>query len=346
MKDYGSTALDMRMLFASALIALTVSVQLGCGGATTGAGNLNAAAPTPMPAPLPAPSPTPAPAPNPAPTPTSGLPAIGHVALIVFENQEEDKILNNPSMPYLSSLATQNAYASQYYADVHPSLGNYFMLTTGQLISNDLDFAGVVDVDNLVREIIKAGKTWKAYEESIPSTGYLGDGPLPYVKTHNPAAYLSDVRNDPTQAANMVSLDQLQTDLSAGNLPNFMFVEPNQVNTMHDCPAAARACDNDYKLGVGDAWAQQYIGMLLNDPAFQQDGLLILTWDESWDTDSQDGGGHVLTILIGPKVKKQYVSTSFYQHESTLSTICGVMQIPCMGSALSAPTMSEFFTGN
>src|SRR5690349_14688473 len=91
-------------------------------------------------------------------TPPPPIPPISHIALVVFENQKEDQILNNPNMPYLSSLATQNAYASQYYADVHPSLGNYFMLTTGQLISNDLNFRGVVDVDNLIREIVKNGK--------------------------------------------------------------------------------------------------------------------------------------------------------------------------------------------
>ncbi len=274
------------------------------------------------------------------------MPPAGHVALVVFENQEEDKILDNPNMPYLSSLATQNAYAAEYYADVHPSLGNYFMLTTGQIISNDLDFSGVVEVDNLVREIIKAGKTWKAYEESIPVTGYLGDGPLPYVKTHNPAAYLSDVRDDPTQAANMVSLDQLQTDLAAGNLPNFMFVEPNQINSMHDCPATLPNCDNDQKLAVGDAWAQQYIAMLLSNPTFQQDGLLIITWDESWTPDSENGGGHVLTILAGTKVKPQYVSNTFYQHESTLNLICGAVGLPCMGNAATTPSMTEFFVGN
>ncbi len=271
---------------------------------------------------------------------------MGHVALVVFENQKEDGILNNPKMPYLNSLATQNAYASQYYADVHPSLGNYFMLTTGQIISNDLNFSGVVDVDNLVREVINSGKSWKAYEESIPSTGYLGDGPLPYVKTHDPAAYLSDVRNDPAQAANMVSLDQLQTDLTAGNLPSFMFIEPNQINSMHDCPDTMPDCTNDQKLAVGDAWAQQYLGALLSNPTFQQDGLLIITWDESWDTDFQSGGGHVLTILVGTKVKTQYVSTTFYQHESTLNLICGAVQLTCMGNAVAAPIMKEFFVGN
>jgi len=277
---------------------------------------------------------------------SSSVPQVGHIALVVFENQQEDMTLGNAHMPWLTSLARQNAYAANYFANVHPSLGNYFFLTTGQVISNDLNFAGVVDVPNLVRSIIASGKSWKAYEESIPSVGYLGDGPLPYVKTHNPAAYLSDVRNDPAQAAKMVPLDQLQTDMAAGNLPQFMFVEPNQVNTMHDCPSSNPGCNNDDKLAVGDAWAQQHLGALLNNPTFQQDGLLIITWDESWDTDSRNGGGHILTILVGTKVKKQFASNTFYQHPSVLRVICDSMRLTAPADARTAPNMAEFFNGN
>ncbi len=265
---------------------------------------------------------------------------------MVFENEKEDAILGNPYMPYLSQLAKDNAYASQYYATVHPSLGNYFMLTAGDTISNDLNFNKTVDQDNLIREIIKAGKTWKAYEESIPSIGYLGDGPYPYVKTHNPAAYYSDIRNNPAQAANMVGLDQLDADLAAGNLPDFMFIEPNQMNTMHDCPDGTTNCDNDTRVHGGDVWASQRIPSIINNPVFQKDGLLIITFDESWDTDSQHTGGHVLTIFIGPAVKKQFVSTSFYQHESILRTICDTVGVPCMGAASSAPAMGEFFVSS
>ncbi|HEY6967929.1 MAG TPA: alkaline phosphatase family protein [Candidatus Angelobacter sp.] len=308
-----------------AIIALTLWFELGCGGVQSTKVN--------------------DPPVSPSPTQTS-VPHIGHIALIIFENQEEDGILGNPNMAFLTSLARQNAYAAQYFADVHPSLGNYFTLTTGQIISNDLNFAGVVDVDNLVREIIKAGKTWKAYEEDIPATGYLDDGPYPYIKTHDPAAYLSDVRNNPAQAANLVSLDQLQADLASHNLPNFMFVEPNQINSMHDCPGGGQGCPNDVALHGGDVWAQNHIPAIINNPVFQQDGLLIITWDESWDIDFQHGGGHVLTIMVGPKVKPQFVSNTFYQHESVLRTICDALGIPSMGNAASAPPMADFFVGH
>jgi hypothetical protein len=48
------------------------------------------------------------------------------------------------------------------------------MFTAGQIITNDDGFSGTVSDDNIVCEIIAAGKTWQAYAESIPSIGYLG----------------------------------------------------------------------------------------------------------------------------------------------------------------------------
>jgi phosphatidylinositol-3-phosphatase len=322
----------MRLLLAvtfSGLIATSLLTETACGGA---ASTNTSQAPTDPPAPAPAPAGT--------------VPAIGHVALLVLENQQEDKVLGNPSMPYLTSLATQNGYAAQYFADVHPSLGNYFMMTTGQIISNDLNFNGVVDVDNVIRQINASGKTWKAYLQGIPSVGYTGDGPYPYAKTHSPMAYFSDIRNDPTQAANMVPSEQLATDMAGSTIPNFVYIAPDQIHNMHDCPTDEPGCDNDQKLAYVDAWLRTSLAPLLNNPTFQQDGLLIITWDESWDTDSQNGGGHVLTILMGPKVKTQFVSNTFYQHESLLRTICDALQLPPMGNAVTAPPMSEFFVGN
>jgi hypothetical protein len=35
-------------------------------------------------------------------------------------------------MPYLNSLANKYGLATHYYAEVHPWIGNYFMLTAGQ----------------------------------------------------------------------------------------------------------------------------------------------------------------------------------------------------------------------
>ena len=68
-----------------------------------------------------------------------------------------------------------------------------------------------------------------------------------------------------------------------------------------------------------------------------------MTWDESETSDNQYGGGHVATILVGSPIKKNYQSTTIYQHQSTLRLIIellGVTDFP--GAAATAPDMTEF----
>src|SRR3989441_3998753 len=72
-------------------------------------------------------------------------------------------------MPYLNGLAQQYGLATQYYANTHPSIGNYFMMTVGTIITNDDSYGSVVTDDNVIRQLLAAGKTWKAYAEDLPS---------------------------------------------------------------------------------------------------------------------------------------------------------------------------------
>src|SRR5207245_10106611 len=77
---------------------------------------------------------------------------------------------------------------------------------------------------------------------------------------------------------------------------------------------------------------------------FQQDGLLIILFDESGG-DNTNGGGRVVWVAVSPKSKPAYQSTTLYQHQSTLRLILkglGVTVFP--GGAATAPDMSEFFT--
>ena len=113
-------------------------------------------------------------APRASGVPTQGGAAVAHVAVVVLENTNYSAVIGSPSMPYLNGLASQYGLATNYFANTHPSIGNYFMLTTGQLITNDDGFSGVVSADNLARELNNLGKTWKAYAEGIPQPGYLG----------------------------------------------------------------------------------------------------------------------------------------------------------------------------
>jgi len=246
-----------------------------------------------------------------------------HVIIVAEENHDYASVVGNSSMPYLNGLSSQYGLATNYFANAHPSIGNYFEVSTGDTIINDDNFTGTVNNDNIVRELVKAGKTWKAYLEGYPG----------YDANHVPVSYFSDIRNDPTQAANMVPFTQFATDLANGTLPQFSFITPDLCNDAHNCA-----------LSTADAWLQAHIDPLIKSALFQQDGLLIIWWDES-ASDNTRGGGRVAWNVVSPFAKRGYQSTTLYQHQSTLRLMLkalGVSVFP--GQAATAPDMDEFFT--
>jgi phosphatidylinositol-3-phosphatase len=268
--------------------------------------------------------------------------SFNHVAVVVLENQDFTSIIGNTNMPFLNSLASNNSLARQYFANTHPSIGNYFMMTTGQTITNDDAFTGSVSADNIVRQLTAAGKTWKIYAENLPSPGYTGGDVYPYLKRHNPFAYFTDVVGTP-QANNIVPFSQLSSDLGANSLPNFLFIVPNAQNDMHDCPAGSSTCTLADKATNTDAWLQNNLSALLANSTFRSSGFLVITFDES-ASDNTNGGGRVATVLVGPRVKQGFASDTTFQHQSLLRTSLeslGVTTLP--GAAASARSMSEFF---
>jgi acid phosphatase len=263
--------------------------------------------------------------------------------LVLEENHGYSSVIGSSAMPYLNQLANQYGLATQYYADTHPSIGNYFMFTTGQIITNDDGYTSTVNVDNLVRHIVAAGKTWKAYSEDLPTVGYTGPDQGAYVEHHNPFSYFCDVRDnpnelcdgpsDPTQKQNLVPFTQFANDLGTGKLPNFSFVEPNLTDDAHDGT-----------LQQADSWLKQNIDPLFNSSQFQNGGLLIVVFDEGDDSDSSNGGGHTVMVIAGPTVKSGFQSSTLYQHENLLKTITNFMGIDgSIGAAGNAAAMTEFF---
>ena len=287
-----------------AIMALTLLLTLGCGAPSSAVGPTSTT----------------------GPTPPGTIPHFEHVVLVVEENSSYTDVIDGSAMPYLKSLAAQYGLATQYYANTHPSLGNYFMLTTGQIVTTDDGFTGKVNVDNVVRQLLAAGKTWKSYAES------RGDATL-YVKRHDPLSYFSDVIENSAQMQNLASFSQFSADLANNALPNFSFIVPNLLDDGHDAP-----------LQVADTWLNVNIAPLISNPTFQKDGLLIIVFDEAAGTDKTNGGGHVAAVIISAKAKKGFRSTTLYQHESTLRLILealGVSHLP--GASSSAPDMGEFF---
>jgi acid phosphatase len=260
----------------------------------------------------------------------------------VLENQSYSRMVGNSAMPFLNSLIDSKSSADNFFANTHPSIGNYFMLTTGRVITNDSSFSGTVSVGNLVRELTAANRTWRVYAESLPSVGYTGGDTGAYAKRHNPFAYFSDVVGT-SEAQNIVPFGQFASDVSSNSTSDFNYVLPNQNNNMHDCPAGMSTCSDDDKMKAADSWLQNNLSPLLNSDDFLARGLLIITMDESVDSDTANGGGHIVTVLAGPKAKDAYRSNVFYQHQSTLRLVCELLGCPTKpGASDSAPSMMEF----
>lgn len=274
------------------------------------------------------------------PPPSSGAQQAS-VVIVLEENHGFEDVIGNSAMPYLNSLAQQGALATQYYADAHPSIPNYLELTTGATETFDDNFSGAISDDNLAREIVAAGKSWKTYQDEIPSGGYLGGDSGNYIKHHNPFAYLSDVVNDPSQTARIVPFTQFAADLNGNALPAYSFVVPSRIHDAHSCPTGTTCTDTDL-LSQADQWLKTNIAPLLSNSKFQNGGLLLIVFDEASLIDIRHGGGHVALIAAGPKAKAGVQSTAFYQHENTLKTICQALLLPtCPGAGASASPESD-----
>jgi len=253
--------------------------------------------------------------------------------LVVEENHGYSSVIGNGGMPYLNGLAAQNGLATQCYANTHPSIGNYFMMTTGQIITNDDGFNGPVNTDNIVRHLIQAGKTWKAYAESLPGVGYTGGDSGAYLHRHNPLSYFQDVAGSSNQRQNLVPFGQFTQDLHNGQLPDFSFVTPNMFDDAHNG-----------SLQQADQWLQSNIGPLLSSYQFQKGGLLLIVFDEADDSDATNGGGHIALVVVGPRVKHGFQSSGFYQHQNLLKMITNYLGIDDgnLGAAGGAAPMGEF----
>jgi len=267
-----------------------------------------------------------------ATTAYAAVPPSTHVVLLVEENHSYAEVIGNPQMPYLNSLAKSYSYLTDYFADTHPSIGNYFELTTGAIITNNDSFTSTITNDNIVRHLLTAGKTWKSYAESLPSVGYTGGNTGDYLKRHNPWAYFSDVANSSVEKQRLVPFTQFSKDLAANALPNFSFITPNILHDAHNGTLAA-----------ADAWLKSNIAPLLANTQFKTNGILIIVFDESLTSDTAHGGGHVAAIVIGPKVKRAYRSGTFFQHQSTLKTILDALGANhTLGNATNAPDFNVF----
>jgi hypothetical protein len=357
-------------------VGLMVSLAVGLGGCAAGpsparqATETKGAPGTPATAPA-APSsasttagasPTPAPPPSAARSPAgpgpsrtaSGVPAFSHVFIIVMENLGYGGAIG---LPYVSSLLARYAAATAYDSVAHPSLPNYLALTSGNTwVTSDCFFC-YQSAPNLASEAAAAGVSWGGYMEGLPSPCYLGPFDLgtDYAGKHDPFRYYNDVRGSAGLCAGIQPLTNLEALLPAvpapasspgtaaglaARIPRLAWITPNLCNDGHDC-AATKA----------DAWLSTFVPRILASPAWQDGGVLFITWDESYGGDDAaccgipagQGGGHVLTLVVAPGLPAGMRVSVPYDHYSLLATIEDGLGLPLLGHAATTPPMSAFW---
>jgi phosphatidylinositol-3-phosphatase len=216
-----------------------------------------------------------------------------HIFVIMMENTSYDDLLSpsNTNTAFIQQLAANNGLATNYFGVTHVSLPNYIAATSGQTWgsnSDDTAQAPLFDHQNLVDQLEAARVSWKAYMEDLPSPGdtvnSTPDGL--YVRKHDPFLMYPDVYNNPARANKVVPLTQLSTDLSANNVPQFVWITPNVCNDMHggppSCPFPSSPTDplQAALYQDGDNFLNTWVTAITHSRAWTGHSAIFITWDE------------------------------------------------------------------
>ncbi len=212
-------------------------------------------------------------------------------------------------------------------------------------------------VKTLPDQLEAANLTWKGYMEDMGNdptreAATCGHSPLggeekthratpadKYAARHDPFVYFHSILDDQKRCdTHVVNLETLRTDLrSVETTPNYSFITPNLCNDGHDAKCIGGAPGG---FDAVNAFLHKWVPLVMGSPAYQQDGLLIITFDESdgrgpeaalaccgeQPLPGQDqpagitgpGGGRVGAVLLSRFIKPGTVSEVPYNHYSTL----------------------------
>lgn len=324
------------------------------------------------------------------------LPGVKHVFVINLENKGYDATWGAGSAaPYLSTtLRSQGVLLSQYFGVAHNSLPNYIAeisgqgpnaqsqadcqtysafvgtgtVSPGQAVGDGCVYPSTVPT--VAGQLSASGRTWKGYMEDMgsacrhPALGAV-DGTQKarvgdqYAARHNPFVYFAAITGSPGCARNDVDLTQLKTDLaSISTTPNLSMITPNLCHDGHDAPCVDGQPGG---LASADGWLKRFVPLITSSPAFAEDGMLVITFDESSGPQSDSsaccgegagpnsplpgivgpGGGRVGALVLSRFVRGGTWSTTPYNHYSLLASIEDTFAMPYLGYA-ATPGLNRF----
>jgi phosphatidylinositol-3-phosphatase len=228
-------------------------------------------------------------------------------------------------------------------------------------------------VRTVADQLAADGLTWKGYMEDMgndparesatcghpalgsPDQTQSATPTDQYAARHNPFVYFHSIIDTPACNADDVPLSRLEGDLATvRTTPNLAFITPNLCNDGHDSPCADGRPGG---LATADEWLRTWIPKILASPAYQRDGLLLVTFDEAEgsgpDADASAccneaqfpntpnnggpvpgrGGGRVGAVALSPFITPGTASTTPYNHFSFLRTVEDLFHLGHLGYA-------------
>src|SRR6266566_3591491 len=272
-----------------------------------------------------------------------------HIFIIMMENHATNQIFGNTAdAPFTNHLASRAAVATDYFGVTHPSLPNYLAAISG-------DFQHIWDD-------CKAGTTVNGQTVPIKL----------YAQKHDPFMYFPAIRNNPERMEKIVPFTQFDGDLDSGNVPNFVWISPDQCHDMHgvstshatflnlpDCAFPASGLDHSI-IKLGDNYLRDTVNEITESSVWRNTkSALVIVWDEN-DYSSANGcchspigvddhvlgGSNAPALVLTSRDQEQFVSATPYNHYSLLATIERLWGLGCLENACgfsNSELMTNFF---
>ena len=235
-------------------------------------------------------------------------------------------------------------------------------------------------VKTLPDQLEGAHFTWKGYMEDMgkdprreratcghpavgaPDETLIASSVDKYAAKHDPFVYFHTIIDDQARCdTHVVNLNGLPKDLqSAATTPNYVFITPNLCNDGHD-PLCIDGSPGGFE--AVDAFLRKWVPLILASPAYKQDGLLVITFDDSEGNGPEGstaccgerplasarrpagvlgpGGGRIGAVVLSPFIKPGTVSTVPYNHYSLLRTVEDIFGLGHLGYA-AEPELQSF----
>jgi phosphatidylinositol-3-phosphatase len=259
---------------------------------------------------------------------------------IVMENHDYAEIVGSSNAPYINSLIAQGALATNYKDTNHPSLPNYL-----HMISGADQYPGFIDIgpaqwpyfpamqDHLGTQLEAAHVKWRSYQESMGTACNMTDAGS-YATKHDPFLYFTDMTS--VCADTNVDYSNFAADLASKQY-RYMWITPNLTSDGHD-----PATDPVMGMQTSDHWLSVEVPKILASDAYNEGGIIFITWDEA-EARNGDDPDKIPMIIISKKVKTPgMTSATAFDHGSYLATVEDLLTLPRLATVSASTNLMEF----